>query len=136
LASQRSVLGGVDRDHERAAEALGQVVAGDRHEPVVSVHDVEGVPVPDLDAGRQHVRVHVLDPGHELAQVAGALGLPHAVDHDALELLLGRRLLEAAGQDVHVHVLRRKVLGKLAHVARQPPLDQRRVLPGEDEDAH
>ena len=31
---------------------------------------------------------------------------------------------------------RGEVLGQLAHVARQPALDQRRVLPGQDQDAH
>ena len=68
-----AVLGRVDRDHERAAEALGEVVAGDRDEPVVAVHDVEVVAVAELDAGGQHVGVHVLDPGDELAELARAL---------------------------------------------------------------
>ena len=131
-----AVLGGVDRDHERGAEAVGQVVAGRGHEPVVAVHDVEVVAVAHLHPGGQHVGVHALDPGHELAELARPLGLAHAVDHHAVHLLLGRRLLAAAGQHVNVHVLRRQVLGELAHVARQAALDQGRVLPGEDQGAH
>ena len=131
-----AVLGGVDRDHERRAEALGQVVAGRGHEPVVAVHHVEVVAVAHLHAGGQHVGVHPLDPGHELAQLARPLGLAHAVDHHAVHLLLGRRLLPPAGEHVNVHVLRHQVLGELAHVAGQAALDQGRVLPGEDQGAH
>ena len=131
-----AVLGGVDRDHERAAEALGEMVARDRDEPVVAVHDVERVAVAQLHPRGQHVGVHVLDPGHELAQLARAARLAHAVDHHALHLLLGGRLLQAAREHVHLHVLAHEVLGQLAHVAREAALDQRRVLPGEDQDAH
>ncbi len=49
--------------------------------------------------------------------------------------LLGRRLLTAAGQHVDLDLALDQRLGELAHVAGQPALDQRRVLPGEDEDA-
>ena len=129
-----AVLGGVDRHHQRAAEALGQMVAGHRHEPVVPVDHVEVVAVPDLHAGGEHVGVHVLDPGHELGQVARALGLADAVDHHALDLLLGGSSWPA-GEHVHLDVLGRQVLGQLAHVARQAALDERWVLPGQDQDA-
>ena len=131
-----AVLGGVDRDHQRAAEALGEVVPRRGHEPVVSVHEVEVVAVAHLDARGQHVGVHVLDPGHELAQLARALGLAHAVHQHAVHLLLAGRLLEAAGQHVHLHAARRQALRQLAHVAGQAALDQRRVLPGQQQDAH
>ena len=80
-----AVLGGVDRHHERAAETPGQVVAGDRDEPVVPVDEVEVVAVAELDARGEHVGVHVLDPGHELAEVARAARLAHAVDDDAVD---------------------------------------------------
>ena len=83
------VLGRVDRDHERAAEAPCQVVAGHRDEPVVAVDEVEVEAVAQLDPGGEHVGVHVLDPGDELAQVARAPRLADAVDADALDLLLG-----------------------------------------------
>ena len=130
------VLRGVDRHDQRRAKALGEVVAGRRHEPVVAVDDVEVVAVPHLDARGEHVRVHVLDPGHELAQVARALGLAHAVHEHPAHLLLGGILLAPAGKHVHVHALGGEVLRQLAHVARKPALDQRRVLPRQDQDAH
>ena len=41
----------------------------------------------------------------------------------------------AAGEDVDLGALRDELLGQLAHVARQPALHDRRVLPGEDQDA-
>ena len=115
---------------------LARWSAGAGHEPVVAVHHVEVVVVAHLHPGGQHVGVHVLDPGHELAEVARALGLGHAVHHHALHLLLGGRVLDAAGQHVHLGALGHQALGQLAHVAGQPALDQRRVLPGQDQDAH
>ena len=130
------VLGRVDRDHERRAEAVGEVVARGRDQPVVAVDDVEVVAVADLHAGGEHVGVHVLDPGDELAQVARPLGLAHAVDDDAAGLLLGRVLLAPAGEHVHLDVLGDQVLGQLADVAGESALDQRRVLPGQDQRAH
>ena len=79
-----AVLGGVDGHHERRSEALGEVVTRRGHEPVMAVDHVEVVAVPHLHAGGEHVRVHVLDPGHELAQVARALRLANAVhEHTA-----------------------------------------------------
>ena len=102
----------------------------------MAVHDVEVEAVADLDAGREHVRVHVLDPGDELAEVARPLGLAHAVDGHAAALLLGRVLLAPARQHVHVDAVLRQVLRELADVPSEPALDQRRVLPGQDEDAH
>ena len=78
-----AVLGRVDRHDERAAEAVGEVVAGDGDEPVVAVDEVEVVAVAELDAGGEHVGVHVLDPGDELAEVARAARLADAVDGDA-----------------------------------------------------
>ena len=131
-----TVLGGVDRHHQRAAEAVGQVVAGHRDEPIVAVHEVEVEAVAQLHARGQHVRVHVLDPGDEFPKVARAPGLAHAMDEYAVELVLGRHPLVAAREHVDLDILHGdELLGELAHVARQAALDQRRVLPGEDEDA-
>ena len=135
-ALMAAVLGGMDRDDERRAKAVGEVVAGGRHEPVVAVHDVEVEAVADLDARGEHVRVHVLDPGDELTEVARALGLAHAVDRHAAALLLERVLLAPAREHVHVDAALGQVLGQLAHVAREPTLDQRRVFPGQDQSAH
>ena len=67
-----AVLGRVDRRHQRRAEAPREVVAGHRDEPVVAVDEVEVVAVAELDPGGEHVGVHPLDPGDELAQVAWA----------------------------------------------------------------
>jgi hypothetical protein len=131
-----AVLGGVDRHDERRAEALGEVVARGGDQPIVPVDHVEVVAVPHLHTGGQHVRVHVLDPGDELAEVARPLRLAHPVnDHSAAELL-GRILLASADKHVHVHSLGRQILGQLPHVPRESALDQRRVLPGQDQDAH
>ena len=111
------------------------VVTGNRHEPVVPVHDVEREAVPELHAGGEHVGVHVLDPGDELRQLARAVRLAHPVDDDPADLLLGRRLLMPAREHVHVDPARHEVLRELPHVTRQSALDQRRVLPAEDQDA-
>ena len=130
-----AVLGGVDRRHQRRVEALGEVVAGVGDEPVVAVDEVEAVAVAELDPGGEHVGVHPLDPGDELAEVGRALRLADAVDEDAAATLLGRRLLAAAGQHVDLDPALDQRLGELAHVAGEAALDQRRVLPGEDQDA-
>jgi hypothetical protein len=92
-----AVLRGVNRDHQGTAEAVGQVIARDGHQPVVAVHQVEGVTVPQFDACGQHVRVHVLDPSDEFGEVARAPRLTHPVDDDALHLVLRRHLLVTAG---------------------------------------
>jgi hypothetical protein len=68
----------------------GAPIAGHRDQPVVPVNEVELVAVPQLHARREHVGVHPLHPGHELAEVRGALGLTNPVDMDAGRLLLGR----------------------------------------------
>ena len=112
-----SVLGGVNRGHQRAAKAVGQVVAGDRHQPVVAVDHIEGEAIAELDAGGEHVGVHVLDPGDELAQVPWAARLADTVHDHSLALLLGRHALVAPGEHVDVDVLEHQTLRELAHVA-------------------
>ena len=54
---------------------------------------------------------------------------------DAVAILLRRQAAAAAREDVDLGALGDELLGELAHVARQPALDDRRVLPGEDQDA-
>jgi len=60
------------------------MVAGICNQPVVPVDEIEGEAIAKLDARRQHVGVHPLDPGDELAQVRRPLRLTDAVDggHD------------------------------------------------------
>jgi hypothetical protein len=130
-----AVLGRVDGHHQRGAEAAGEMVAGRGDQPVVAVDEVEGEAVAEVDPRGEHVRVHVLDPRHELVQVARPARLAHPVDDHALHLLLGRHRLVAAREHVHVDVLGGdELLGELAHVARQPALDDGRVLPAQDQD--
>jgi len=72
-ALMAAVLGGVDRSSRRGSpKRRAEVVAGDGDEPVVSVHEIEREVVAEIDAGGEHVGVHVLDPGDELRQVAWA----------------------------------------------------------------
>ncbi len=130
-----AVLGRVDRRHQRRIEALGEVVAGVGDQPVVAVDEVEVEAVAELDPGGEHVRVHPLDPGDELAEVGRPLRLADAVDPDPAAALLRRRLLAPAGQHVDLDAVLDQRLGELADVACEAALDQRRVLPGEDQDA-
>ena len=55
--------------------------------------------------------------------------------HENGDVVLLRRLLAASGEDVSLDAGSGQVLRQLAYVAGEPALDQRRVLPGEDEDA-
>jgi hypothetical protein len=128
-----TVLSGVDGGDQGSFEAPGQVVAGVGHQPVVAVHEVEGEAVAELDPGGQHVGVHALHPGHELAQVSRALGLADAVNRHAIGLFLGRRLLSPPREHVHIDLQLDQGLGELANVTGQTALDQRRVLPGENQ---
>ncbi len=98
--------------------------------------DVEAVMGRQPRRGLDHVLVHGADPRQERVEVAARrLGLGHAVHAHAGPDLLRRVALPAAGEDVDDHALRHELLGQLAHVARQAALDDRRVLPGQDEDA-
>jgi hypothetical protein len=112
------------------------VVAGGGDEPVVAVDEVEVEAVTHLDTGGEHVGVHPLDPGDELAEVAWALGLANAVDRHAAAVLLSRVLFAPTRQHLNVDILVRKALGELANVACETALDQRGVLPGQDQGAH
>ena len=111
------------------------MVAGIGDKPVVPVDEVKGIAVAELDAGGQHVGVHPLHPGDELAQIGGPLGLADAVDRNSARALFGRGLLSPAGQDVDLNLELDQRLGELSHVAGKAALDQRWILPGEDQDA-
>jgi hypothetical protein len=56
----------------------------------VAVDEVELVAVAQLHPGGQHVGVHALDPGHELAQVGRPFRLADAVDDNTVGELLRR----------------------------------------------
>ena len=130
-----AVLGRVDRRHQRRLEAPREVIAGVRDQPVVPVDEVEVEAVAELDPGGQHVGVHPLDPGDELAEVGGEGWARGSGGRRPRPRFLGGRLLAAAGEDVDLDPELDQRLGELADVARQAALDQRRVLPGEDQDA-
>ena len=132
-----AVLGRVDGHQPRHAGVAGELARRAGDQPVVRVDEVELELVDQLRAGRAHVLVHVVDPGDERVEVVlGEVRLAHAVDDHAVAVLLGREVPAAARQHVHLVALRDELLGQLAHVARQAALDDRRVLPGEDQDAH
>ena len=85
----------------------------------------------------QHVVVHRVDPAHEGRDVALRIGgLAHAVDEDAVALLVGGQPAAAARDHVHLRPVGDELLAQLAHVARESTLDDRRVLPGQQQDPH
>ena len=90
----------------------------------------------ELGAGADHVRVHAAHPVHEGVQVGGVLGLGDAMDVDAVAhlVLLGARA--TAREHVDLDVLVDQRLRELADMPRQPALHDRRVLPGQRQDAH
>ena len=68
------VLGGVDRRDVGHAQPVGERRGGVGDEPVVAVDEVVGVLLRERLAGREHVVVHLLDPGHEAVEVARPAG--------------------------------------------------------------
>jgi hypothetical protein len=133
-ALMAAMLGRVDGRDERRVEAAGEVVARVGDQPVVPVDEVEVEAIAKLNTGGQHVRVHPLHPGHELVQLGRAGRLPDPVHPDPGHRLLVRRLLPTPGEHVDLGVPLDERLRQLPHVASQPALDQRRVLPGENQD--
>ena len=90
-----------------------------------------------LEPRRAHVVVHVVDPGDERVDVpAREVRLADAVDVHAVALLVRREVAPAAGDHVDLDAVADELLGQLAHVPGEPPFDDRRVLPAEDQDAH
>ncbi len=128
-----SELGGVNRRQVRQARPAGQRVGGLGDQPVVAVDQVDVVD--QLDAARDHVGVHPVDPGQERVEVARGRGLAHAMDLDALHDLLDRRRRAAAREDADLDALADEPLGQLADVPRETAGHDRRVLPRKDQDA-
>jgi hypothetical protein len=78
----------------------------------------------------------VVDPADEAVEVVlRVVGLADAVHGDAVAVLLGVQVTAAARDHVDVHAVGHEVLRQLAHVPRQAALDDRRVLPAQDQDA-
>ena len=99
------------------------------------MHEVEAAA--ELDAGGEHVLVHVVDPRDERVEVvAREVRLADAVDDHAVAVLDRLELTAAAGDDVDLVAVAHELLGELADVPCQPALDDRRVLPREGQDAH
>ena len=69
------------------------------------------------------------------AEVGRPFRFDDAVDLDSGHLLLDRGLLSTAGQNVNLDAETDQGFGEFPHMAGQPALDQRRVLPGDDENA-
>ena len=118
----------------RSAETARKMVAGVRHQPIMSVNDLELETVAELHPGGQHVGVHSLHPGDELIQLRRPRGLAYAVDVDAVDEILGWGLLPTAREDVDLHAALHQALSLLADDTRQTSLDQGRVLPRKDQD--
>ena len=127
----------VDGDQPRHLPAPREPARGGGDEPVVRVDDVE--PAAELEARRAHVVVHVVDPADEGGDVvARERRLAHAVDEHAvavLRVLAPARERPTARQDMHLDAVAHELLGELAHVAREPALDDRWVLPAQDQHA-
>ena len=127
----RGVHGRDERPPDRVREALGR--GGD--EPVVAVDDVEVVLGGERAAGLEEIDVELPDPGDELGELDGVGRLRHAVDDDAVALLPHEPRLVPPGEDVDLDAVAHELLGELARVTGESALHDRRVLPGEDEDA-
>jgi hypothetical protein len=130
-----AVLRRVHGDEPGHAAAARERPRRGGHQPVVRVHEVEAAA--ELHARRQHVLVHVIDPGDERVEVVlREVRLAHAVHDHAMTILHGRQPAAAARDDVDVVAVARELLGQLADVAREAAFDDRRVLPGEGQDPH
>ena len=135
-----SVLGGVHGDEPRPLDAPRRPLGRTGHEPVVRVDQIEREAVAQLGGERVHVGVHGVDPAHERARVLRELGFPpthpHPMHYHPVLIGLGRQPAASAGEDVDLDPVADKVLGELADVAAEAALDHRRVLPGDEQDAH
>jgi hypothetical protein len=110
-----------------------------RDEPVVAVDQVVGMRFRERLADRKHVVVHALNPRHESIEVTRPARLAHSVHRHPAERSHPRARLgilsDPTRQHIHSHPLAYQRLSELAHVAREPALDHRRVLPGEEQHA-
>ncbi len=119
------------------------------HQPVVRVDEVEPRLGAQLVAAPAQIAVHAGDPAEERIEILGERRLAHPVNQDAAEHLLGGRRVCARGikpvtgaragtarEDVQLDAAGRELLGELVDVPAEPTLDQRRVLPRDQQHTH
>ena len=117
-----------------ARRAIASRGAGD--EPVVGVDEIEADPVGDLLAQLPHVLVHRVHPAHERLDVLGERRLREPVDDHPVTVLDRGQRTAATGEHMDLDTLGDEVLRQLADMACKATLDDRRVLPGDDQHAH
>ena len=130
-----AVLGRVDGRQVRAPSRARQRRRRRGDEPVVAVDEVEVERSAERPPGRAHVRRSCPRPRRRTRR-GRAASAARARGGRARRRgpPRGAALSRAAGEDVHLDALAHEPLGQLAHVAREAALDDRRVLPGEDQD--
>ena len=129
-------LGRVHGHQPGAVDARRKTLRDVRHEPVVRVDQIELEPFAQTHAELVHVRVHPVHPAHECVYVPGKLGLADAVKDHPVADLFGGEVAPAAREDVHLDLFAHEVLGKLAHMPRKATLDDRGILPRDQQHAH
>ena len=131
-----AVLGRVDGDQPREPRAAGDLAGRVGDQPVMRVDQVDAELVGELIAARAHAGVHQFHPGDERLHVSRKRRRLEAVDDHAVPFLARCQARAAPRQDVHLGAVPHEPLRQLAHVARKTALDDRRILPGQYEDAH
>ena len=129
-------LGRVHRGQPRTADLPRGKLRRAGDQPVVGVHEREIVLLAELVGELAHVGVHRLHPAHERARVLRELRLADAVHEDAVALLLERQPASAAREHVDLGAAGDEVLGELADMPGEAAFDDRRVFPGDQQDAH
>jgi hypothetical protein len=100
------------------------------------VHKIELESFAKPHAELAHVGVHAVHPVHKRVDVPGKLWLADAMHHHPMAKLLGWEVSPAAGQDVNFHAFAHEVFGELSHVPCEATLDDRGILPGDQQHAH
>src|SRR5665811_955630 len=106
----------------------------------MTMDEIIGVLLSECFAGCEHVVVHALDPRDETIEIAWPARLANTVHAHATELArawlvdLGA-LAPLTREHVDDDALADERLCELAHMSREPALDHRRVLPGEEQHA-
>ena len=132
-----AVLGRVHGHDPRDIRTAGELLGGTRDEPVVRMHEIEVVLGAERTPELEHVRVHRVDPAHERLDVAlGIRRLAHSVHGHAMTILGRAQPSTASRQYMHLEAVANELFGQLPHVTRKSAFDDRRVLPGQQQDPH